>query len=58
MLKMIFHDTQGLCLVAKRLDHGGFAWLDAKGAAQIEVDGTELARLLSTAKEGGLRKAS
>lgn len=51
MLKMIFHDTQGLCLVAKRLDRGCFAWLDAQGAAQIEVDGAQLARLLSVAKE-------
>lgn len=47
MLKMVFHDTQGLCLLAKRLDRGQFTWLDAKGAARIEIGASQLAQLLS-----------
>jgi transposase len=49
MLKMLFHDSQGFCLVAKRLDRGRFSWLDAQGAARIEVDAGQLAQLLSGA---------
>jgi transposase len=47
MLKMLFHDTQGLCLLAKRLDRGQFSWLDAKGAARLEISPSQLAQLLS-----------
>lgn len=47
MLKMLFHDTQGLCLLAKRLDRGQFTWLDAKGASRIEIGPSQLAQLLS-----------
>jgi transposase len=50
MLKMIFHDTQGLCLLAKRLDRGQFTWLDAQGAARIEIDAGRLAQLLSSVR--------
>lgn len=58
MLKMLFHDSQGFCLVAKRLDRGSFSWLEAQGAPHIEVDAEQLARLLSGTHLEKVREAA
>ncbi len=44
-LKAIYWDGSGLCLFAKRLEGGRFAWPDSKEAAQ-EITSAELSMLL------------
>jgi transposase len=53
LLKAIFVDGQGFCMLAKRLDRGSFrVVLDAaqQMRAQVEVSAAELAQLLSELK--------
>ena len=52
MIKILFYDQGGYCLLAKRLDKGTFSIeLDAEeGVAHIELGANELAALLSEAR--------
>jgi len=44
-LKAVYWDGSGVCLFAKRLEDGRFAWPDSKDAA-VEITAAELAMLL------------
>ncbi len=35
LIKIIWHDGQGMCLFAKRLEHGRFIWPSASAGAEL-----------------------
>ena len=48
LIKVLWHDGQGMCLLAKRLDRGRFVWPrtegdDQRGAARLLAGGHRLA---------------
>jgi transposase len=46
-LKVLYWDRGGLCILAKRLERGGFRWPgSAEGGGKVEVDWTELQTIL------------
>jgi|ERR1700722_10988140 transposase len=47
LIKLIWHDGVGLCMLTKRLEHGGqFAWPSARSAGKITLSPSQLAALL------------
>ncbi len=47
LIKLIWHDGVGLCMLTKRLEHGGqFAWPSARSAGKIALSPSQLAALL------------
>ncbi len=50
MVKMLFHDGNGMCLFAKRLDQGAFTWPatqpSADGTASVTMTPAQLSMLL------------
>lgn len=50
ILKIIFFDTQGYCILAKRLERGQFEFLDCGGKSSVEIDSRQLASLLSNVR--------
>ena len=47
LIKVLWHDGQGMCLFAKRLERGRFRWPVAPpDAAQVTLEAVELAWLL------------
>ena len=52
MIKMLFHDRNGCCLLAKRMERGTFSFHfgDTDSADQVELTRQELASLLTDAK--------
>ena len=45
LVKILWHDGQGLCLFAKRLDRGRFVWPRAQGEA-VTISAAQLGYLL------------
>jgi transposase len=45
LIKILWHDGQGMCLFAKRLEHGRFAWPSVKEGA-IVLTSAQLAMLI------------
>jgi transposase len=45
LIKLIWHDGQGMCLFAKRLEHGRFIWPNTSGEA-VTITSAQLGYLL------------
>lgn len=46
LIKLLWHDGIGLCLLSKRLEHGRFAWPSASSIGRIALSPPQLAALL------------
>jgi transposase len=46
LLKLLWHDGIGLCLLTKRLERGQFAWPSAMSSGRIALSPAQLAALL------------
>jgi transposase len=46
LIKLIWHDGIGLCLLTKRLEQGQFAWPSASTTGRITLTSAQLAALL------------
>lgn len=46
LIKLIWHDGVGLCMLTKRLEQGQFAWPSANTTGQITLSSAQLAALL------------
>jgi transposase len=46
LIKLLWHDGVGLCLLAKRLEQGQFAWPSASTTGRIQLTAPQLAALL------------
>ena len=46
LIKLIWHDGVGLCMLTKRLERGHFAWPSATTAGRIALSPAQLAALL------------
>ena len=46
LIKLIWHDGVGLCMLTKRLEHGQFAWPSANTTGRIALSSGQLAALL------------
>ena len=46
LIKLLWHDGVGLCLLTKRLDRGQFAWPTAATTGRIPLSAAQLAALL------------
>lgn len=46
LIKLLWHDGIGLCLLTKRLEHGQFIWPSASTAGRIALSPSQLAALL------------
>jgi transposase len=46
LLKLLWHDGIGLCLLTKRLERGQFAWPSATSSGRIALSPAQLAALL------------
>jgi transposase len=46
LIKLIWHDGIGLCMLTKRLEHGQFAWPSTTTTGRIALSPAQLAALL------------
>ena len=46
LLKLVWHDGIGLCMLTKRLEQGQFAWPSASTTGRITLSSAQLAALL------------
>src|SRR3954447_16870720 len=46
LMKLIWHDGIGLCMLTKRLEQGQFAWPSATSTGRIALSAAQLAALL------------
>ena len=46
LIKLLWHDGVGLCLLTKRLERGQFAWPTATTTGRIQLSSAQLAALL------------
>ena len=46
LIKLIWHDGMGLCMLTKRLEQGQFAWPSASTTGSIALSSAQLAALL------------
>jgi transposase len=46
LIKLIWHDGIGLCMLTKRLEQGQFAWPSATSTGRIALSAAQLAALL------------
>ncbi len=46
LIKLIWHDGVGLCMLTKRLEHGQFLWPSASATGRIALSSAQLAALL------------
>jgi transposase len=46
LIKLIWHDGIGLCMLTKRLEHGQFVWPSADTTGRIMLSSAQLAALL------------
>jgi transposase len=46
LIKLIWHDGIGLCMLTKRLERGQFAWPSAETTGRIALSAAQLAALL------------
>jgi transposase len=49
LMKLIWHDGIGLCMLTKRLEQGQFAWPSATSTGRIALSAAQLAALLDHA---------
>ena len=46
LIKLLWHDGTGLCLLSKRLERGQYAWPSVSTTGRIQLSGAQLAALL------------
>jgi transposase len=46
LIKLLWHDGVGLCLLSKRLERGQFVWPSANASGRIQLTGAQLVALL------------
>ena len=46
LIKLLWHDGIGLCLLTKKLEHGQFVWPSATSTGRIALSASQLAALL------------
>ncbi len=46
LIKLLWHDGIGLCMLTKRLEHGQFAWPSTMSTGRIALTAPQLAALL------------
>jgi transposase len=46
LIKLLWHDGIGLCMLTKRLEHGKFVWPSADTTGRIALTASQLAALL------------
>jgi transposase len=46
LIKLLWHDGVGLCLLTKRLERGQFAWPSTNAPGRIQLSAVQLAALL------------
>ena len=46
LMKLIWHDGIGLCMLTKKLEHGQFAWPSTSTTGRIALSAAQLAALL------------
>ena len=46
LMKLIWHDGIGLCMLTKKLEHGQFAWPSTSTTGRIALSAAQLATLL------------
>jgi transposase len=46
LIKLLWHDGVGLCLLTKRLEHGQFVWPSTSTTGRIALSPSQLAALL------------
>jgi transposase len=46
LIKLLWHDGVGLCLLTKRLEHGQFVWPSTSTTGRIPLSASQLAALL------------
>jgi transposase len=46
LIKLIWHDGVGLCMLTKRLEHGQFPWPSSNTTGRIALSSAQLAALL------------
>jgi transposase len=46
LIKLLWHDGVGLCLLTKKLEHGQFAWPSVTTTGRIALSASQLAALL------------
>ena len=46
LIKLIWHDGIGLCMLTKRLEHGQFAWPSSSTTGRIMLSSAQLTALL------------
>ena len=58
IVKVLFWDRSGFCVLAKRLERGRFHWPqpDSDGAARVEIEAAELALILEGIDLRGARR--
>lgn len=49
MMKILFYDQQGFCLLAKRREKGTFSWLEATSGGPVQISAAELTALMQGA---------
>jgi transposase len=46
LIKLLWHDGVGLCMLTKRLEHGQFVWPSTTTTGRIDLSASQLAALL------------
>ena len=46
LIKLLWHDGIGLCMLTKKLEHGQFAWPSTSTTGRIALSAAQLAALL------------
>ncbi len=58
LIKLIWHDGMGLCMLTKRLERGHFVWPIGQHAGRIALSSAQLSRCLTAASGGQVRATS
>jgi transposase len=57
IIRILFYDTNGFCVVSKKLEAGRFRGVDmSEGVAKASIDAKQLAEVLSTVERARVRQ--